>query len=491
MNINSLKNGDFGSKSGGGWTIAKKLTASFSLLAAITLIVGAIGYYGAYSGDQSTEEIGEIRLPSVQSLQNMNIAVIEIYAAQQALMNQALSAERRSQNYKDIENSFEEFNEAKAIYEPLPQTDKEAVMWQDFLVSMDDWINDYREFLDLSEEYDAALAEDSGYEEVFAQIRNQFLSETLVSYQQVYEELSALSQLNETIAQQEVSTAVAQNAFVRQASIIALILGVAASVLLGFFIIRSVNSSLGSIIERLNGGSEQVDSAASQLSETSQVMAEGASEQAASLEETSSSLEQISAQVEQNAENSTIAEKSIRTTQPLLESGVEAMNRMNKTMADIKDASMETSKIIGTINEIAFQTNLLALNAAVEAARAGEAGKGFAVVAEEVRNLAHKSAQAAKSTSELIERSQTESDRGLSVATEMSENLEKISKSVNDVSTLVVEISASSGEQATGIKQINTAVNEMDKTVQNNASNSEESASAAEELSSQAAELRV
>lgn len=158
-------------------------------------------------------------------------------------------------------------------------------------------------------------------------------------------------------------------------------------------------------------------------------------------------------------------------------------------MGDIKDAAMETSKIIKTIDDIAFQTNLLALNAAVEAARAGEAGKGFAVVAEEVRNLAYKSAQAAKNTAELIERSQTESDRGLSVATEMSERLEKISSSVSDVSTLVVEISAASDEQATGIKQINTAMSEMDKTVQNNASSSEETASAAEELTSQAEEL--
>lgn len=484
-----MKNWDFTSKSKGVWTISKKLTASFAVLVVIMLIIGGMGYYAAQSGDQSIEEIGEVRLPSIQSLQNMNLAVVAVNGAQQTLQNRALSVERREQAYVDIERYLQDFNDAKEIFEPLPQTAEEAVLWDKFLLSMEEWSDDYRQFLRLSREYDDAIIANSGYEEIFTQLTNQFLSVTLRSFRQVYTQITELVDINEDIARHEVAAANTKNDYVRFGSVIILGAGVAISVLLALFITRSINSSLSEIIEGLSGGSSQVDSASKQLSQSSQMMAESASQQAASLEETSSSLEEISAQIQQNAKNSTTAEKSIQTTQPLVTSGIEAMNRMNKTMIDIKDAAMETSKIIKTIDDIAFQTNLLALNAAVEAARAGEAGKGFAVVAEEVRNLAYKSAQAAKNTAELIERSQTESDRGLSVATEMSESLEKISKSVSDVSTLVVEISAASDEQATGIKQINTAMSEMDKTVQNNASSSEETASAAEELTSQAEEL--
>jgi len=487
--MDRMKNWDFTSKSKGVWTISKKLTASYTVLVVIMLIIGGMGYYAAYSGDQSIEEIGMVRLPSIQSLQEMNLAVVAINGAQQTLQNRALSIERREQAYENIERYLQDFNDAKDIFEPLPQTAEEAVLWDEFLVSLEEWSDDYRQFLSYSHEYDDAIIAGSGYEEIFTQLTNQFLNVTVRSYRQVYSQISELVDINEEIAGQEVMAANTKNGYVRLGSVIILGVGVVISVLLATYITRSINGSLSEIIEGLSGGSSQVDSASKQLSQSSQMMAESASQQAASLEETSSSLEEISAQIQQNAKNSTTAEDSIRTTQPLVKSGIESMSRMNKTMVDIKDAAMETSKIIKTIDDIAFQTNLLALNAAVEAARAGEAGKGFAVVAEEVRNLAYKSAQAAKNTSELIERSQTESDRGLSVATEMSERLEKISKSVSDVSTLVVEISAASNEQATGIKQINTAMSEMDKTVQNNASSSEETASAAEELTSQAEEL--
>lgn len=473
-----------------GKTIGQKLTASFAIVTFITLILGGIGYYGAINSNNSINRIGTTLLPSVQSLQNMKVAVVEVYASQQALMNQALSEERRTQIYKDIENSQQDFLKSKSNYEALPQMENEAALWNNFLTTMEVWEEDYNEFIKLSRDYDTTLASGGDTGIIFTEIRDQFLNETLISYDEMYKDLMTLVTLNDTIAQNEVEAATSENAVLSSVSIIALIFGVATAVLLGFFITRSINSSLGAIILSLAGGSAQVDSASQQLSESSQSMAEGASEQAASLQETSSSLEEMSAQTKQNAQNAAMAEKAMKSAQPMVDEGMQAMDRMNKTMDDIKAASMETSKIMKTIDDIAFQTNLLALNAAVEAARAGEVGKGFAVVAEEVRNLAHKSAQAAKNTSELIEKSQERSDRGLSVARDVSGNLDKISKSVNDVSTLVMEISAASGEQASGIQQINTAMSEMDKTVQNNASNSEESASAAEELSSQAAELR-
>ncbi|MGM0454098.1 MAG: methyl-accepting chemotaxis protein [Thermodesulfobacteriota bacterium] len=258
-----------------------------------------------------------------------------------------------------------------------------------------------------------------------------------------------------------------------------------------YFFANSISRPIMRTVEGLNKGADHVASASTQMASTSQSLAEGSSEQASSIEETSSSLEQMAAQTRQNADNAEQADMAVKDSGKMVESGVEAMGRMSKAINEIKESSNETSKIIKTIDDIAFQTNLLALNAAVEAARAGEAGKGFAVVAEEVRNLAQRSAEAAQNTSQLIEKSQVNADNGVSVSDEVAKQLQSIQESSSKVNTLIAEITAASKEQAQGIEQVNTAVSEMDKVVQQNAADSEESASAAEELSGQAEEMKT
>jgi methyl-accepting chemotaxis protein len=268
-----------------------------------------------------------------------------------------------------------------------------------------------------------------------------------------------------------------------------LLLAIAAGAGIGIFLSRSISSALTKVINSLTEGSEQVSSASGQVSQSSQQMAEGASQQASSLEETSASLEEMSSMTKQNSDNAKQANIMANDTRQAVEKSRTAMSRMSEAIGQIKESSDQTAKIVKTIDEIAFQTNLLALNAAVEAARAGDAGKGFAVVAEEVRNLAQRSADAAKTTSSLIEQSQKNSDNGVAVSQEVAGILTQIVDSVGKLSQLIGEVSSASQEQAKGIEQIGTAVTEMDKLTQSNAANAEESASASEELSAQANEL--
>ncbi len=255
-------------------------------------------------------------------------------------------------------------------------------------------------------------------------------------------------------------------------------------------LVRSIKKPLQSIAEMLGGSAGQVASASNQVSSSSQSLAQGASQQAASLQETSASLEQMSSMTRRTAETAHEASLLASQAKTSAETGNEAMCRMAEAIDGIQKASAETAKIVKTIDQIAFQTNLLALNAAVEAARAGEAGKGFAVVAEEVRNLAMRSAEAAKTTSMLIEGSVASSASGVTISREAAKTLSDILSSVDKVNGLVAEIAAASQEQSQGIGQVTQAVQQMDQVTQSNAATSEESAAAAEELSSQSEQLR-
>jgi len=266
----------------------------------------------------------------------------------------------------------------------------------------------------------------------------------------------------------------------------AVVLGAA----LGWIISRSITRPLKVITAGLAGGSEQVAAAANQVSGSAQSLAEGASEQASSLEETSASLEELTSMTKRNADSAAQAKDLAAQTRSAADTGASDMDQMKLAMAAIKVSSGEISKIVKTIDEIAFQTNILALNAAVEAARAGEAGMGFAVVAEEVRALAQRSAQAAKETAAKIEDSVSKSEQGVSFSAKVAGSLQQIVERARKVDALVAEIATASHEQTQGISQVNAAVSQMDQVTQANAGNAEESAAAAEELNAQSAELR-
>ncbi|MFA5181130.1 MAG: methyl-accepting chemotaxis protein [Syntrophales bacterium] len=264
----------------------------------------------------------------------------------------------------------------------------------------------------------------------------------------------------------------------------------AATIVIVMVFARRISLPITRAANELNDAAVQLASASSQVSGASQSLAEGASEQAAAVEETSSSLEEMSSMTKQNADNSGHANRLMKETTNIVERAKGSMTKLTNSMAEISKASEDTSKIIKTIDEIAFQTNLLALNAAVEAARAGEAGAGFAVVAEEVRNLAIRAAEAAKNTSVLIEDTVKKIGDGSGLVSTTNDDFLAVAQSAVKVGELVAEISAASNEQSTGIEQITKAVSEMDKVVQESAANAEETASASEEMNAQAEQVK-
>jgi len=265
-----------------------------------------------------------------------------------------------------------------------------------------------------------------------------------------------------------------------------IVVGLIVFVIFNFRVIGGINRALTGAISQIGQGVHLTSTVSAQISASSQSLAEGAGQQAASIEETRATLEVIHQQSGQNAENSAnahdiMAHKAIEIYKVLDDRAV----RMNAAITSVVESSGKTSQIIKTIDEIAFQTNILALNAAVEAARAGEAGAGFAIVANEVRNLAQRSAVAARETADMIEESNRRILDAQHLNTELEEALTNNRKLSHNITEIIARIAVASKEQAQGVEQINQAIAQMDSVTQNNAARSEECAASAEELNNQ------
>ncbi len=254
--------------------------------------------------------------------------------------------------------------------------------------------------------------------------------------------------------------------------------------------INNIADSLNIVLGDINNSAEQVAAGTQQVSAGSQALSQGATEQASAIEELTTSLSDIAGQTKQNAVNAGQANELAMVAMDNAIAGNAQMKEMQTAMAGINEASTNISRIIKVIDEIAFQTNLLALNAAVEAARAGQHGKGFAVVAEEVRNLAQRSAAAAKETTSMIEESVKKTKEGTKMADETARALTQIVNGVEKATGLVGEIAKASNEQATAVAQVNKGIEQVSQVVQTNSATAEESAAASEELSGQAALLK-
>lgn len=272
--------------------------------------------------------------------------------------------------------------------------------------------------------------------------------------------------------------------------IVSIVIAILLGVIIAFFISRRISAVLQGVAFELDESAKSLADSSGEVSSSSQTLADGASQQSAAVEEISASMEEVSSMTARDAENSAKSDSFMRQTNEIIKTAQEAMTKVIGSMEEISSDSNETQKIVKTIDEIAFQTNLLALNAAVEAARAGEAGAGFAVVAEEVRNLAMRSAEAAKSTSDLITATVEHVEIGVKLVHDTNGYFVETQEAASKIGILLEENACSASEQTQAIGQVNVGLADIDTVTQRNAASAEEEAAAALEMNRQVGAMR-
>ena len=458
-------------------TIGQKLAFTSGALVAGMVLMGSISIYSLAALNRTTQLIITDPLPGMATMA----------AARSAIMTARGDVWRHIANTDatikaECQRSFEEskLQAAKALqdYEPTISTAEDRALFDKLKPAVQRYLDLMPGVLALSS---AGKSDEAA---------KKYGADGVTLFKTVKDLLQAEIDLNRTNGEKD--AAESQQAYGRTlwGLGITLILCSLAGVGGAFVVIGGLNRTLRQSVMELSTGAEQVASAASQVASSSQSLARGSSEQAASLEETSASSEEINSMARKNTENSHAAADLVTQSQEKFTETNQSLEQMVVAMAEIKTSSDKISKIIKTIDEIAFQTNILALNAAVEAARAGEAGMGFAVVADEVRNLAQRCAQAAKDTASLIEESIAKSHDGKTKVDQVAVAIRAITEVSGKVKTLVDEVSLGSQEQARGIEQVAKAVAQMEQVTQKTAANAEESASAAEELTAQSETLK-
>lgn len=420
------------------WTIAKRIMLGGALLLATLITVGAFGGLALRHIESLTiSRLRDDAIPGIVSMAAMNAQTLRGHI-RVLMAGQAGDAQERDQHIVRMRENAAAAVEATNTYEAAMTNDEDRANFAKLQQAQTAYRAEREKYLELLTS--GRVAEAS----VFI---NEKLDPVYIAYRQI---MADMLDWNQRVAVAATDEIVAETHRVIMRTLVCFGAGLLVAVVAGWLIIRGINRTLRNTAGVLDDASNQLSAAAGQVSSSSQSLAEGASQQAASLEETSSSLEELAPMTQRNADGAQTAKRLSSETRAAAESGNGDMTEMRQAMEAIKTSSTDISKIIKTIDEIAFKTNILALNAAVEAARAGDAGAGFAVVAEEVRALAQRSADSAKETASKIEVAINCGEVGVRISERVAQSLGQIVEKVRQVDELVGEISTASQDADPG-----------------------------------------
>ncbi len=514
--------------------LSTKLISGFITVVVITVIVGIIGWYGLRKTSGAIGDIGKVRLPAVNSLQNIHQGQSCVSIGERGLLLRLIFADdnARTAQFAYIDKAWEQIDEAWKNYIKLPRPKEEEGIWKDFSNAWQNWKSNHNQVRKFAVEKEKLLKSGLSLDNVqIIKLDNDMWEQSLKTRQYFISAenlLKKIIEVNTVKADESVKEGMAAAKSMTTFAITAVIIGFIIALGFGLILSRSISSSLLKMVDNLTNGGTQVTSASGQITSASIQLSEGAQEQASSIEEMSATMEEMASQaqtnaesskdaagavkkvadiVQQNADNAKNAAAGMTEARNLVETGDAVIKEIAKSMEEIRQGSEKITDIIGTINEIAQQTKMLAVNAAIEAARAGEHGQGFAVVADQVSKLAETSRTAAKEIADLIKESVRKAEAGNAIAKKGTESMKDILKSAVKTSDIIAEINSSSKEaaqfavsvrnqvegitqasleQANGIEQSTKAIAQIDTVTQQNSAAAEETSAAAEELNAQA-----